>query len=98
MAFKELGHEARLGIFQHLVRAGYQGASVGEIQTALGIPNSTLSHHIAALVKAGLLTQTREGRTLRCLPNYQKIEYLSEFLVHECCADESQKSSQGQRR
>ncbi len=90
LAFKELGHTARLGIFQYLVRAGRKGAPVGEIQASLGIPNSTLSHHIAALVKAGLLTQERSGRTLYCIPNYERIEFLSQYLVDECCVNEAE--------
>ncbi len=47
-ALKELGHPTRLFIFKHLVKAGEQGLPVGELQKQLGIPSSTLSHHISA--------------------------------------------------
>ena len=62
--FKELGHPVRLSIVHHLSRVVENKSSVGDLQKVLGIPNSTLSHHIAALVQAGLLEQKREGRTL----------------------------------
>ena len=58
-ALKELGHPTRLFIFKHLVKAGEQGLPVGELQKQLGIPGSTLSHHISALVSVGLVKQNR---------------------------------------
>src|SRR5699024_12518518 len=39
----ELGNEHRLSVFRFLVKAGHDGASVGDIQKGLGIPASTLS-------------------------------------------------------
>ena len=62
-ALKELGHPTRLFIFKHLVKAGEQGLPVGELQKQLGIPSSTLSHHISAPVSVGLVTKT--GRVER---------------------------------
>ncbi len=53
----ELGNEKRLSAFRYLIKKGKAGAPVGEIQKELGIPASTLSHHIAHLVKVGLLEQ-----------------------------------------
>ena len=41
---RQLGNETRLRIVRVLVRVGRGGATVGEIQKALDIPNSTLSH------------------------------------------------------
>ena len=64
-ALAALGHEARLRIFRLLVRAGDEGLSVGEIGTHLGVPASTLAHHLSALVTAGLVIQERQGRIIR---------------------------------
>ncbi|HSR71760.1 MAG TPA: metalloregulator ArsR/SmtB family transcription factor [Kiloniellales bacterium] len=82
-----LGHPTRLAIFRLLVRAGRDGLAVGEIQERLGIPASTLSHHIAQLTGAGLVRQTREGRILRCTPDFAVMDGLLGFLTEECCAD-----------
>ncbi len=87
-ALKELGHPVRLTIFRRLVRSGYQGLAVGTLQEELGIPGSTLSHHIASLVSAGLLSQRREGRVLYCVPEYDRLNGVIEFLREECCQDD----------
>ncbi len=82
-----LGNPTRLKIYRLLVRAGGQGSSVGKLQTTLDIPASTLSHHLKALVAAGLVMQDREATTLICRANYAIMNELVGFLVNECCAD-----------
>ena len=81
----ELGHITRLSIFRYLVKVGGQGASVGQIQEALNVPGSTLSHHISRLVSVGLVKQVRESRTLYCIPQFDVLDELVEFLRSECC-------------
>lgn len=88
-ALKELGHPTRLTIFKRVVRAGYQGIAVGGLQEKLGIPGSTLSHHISSLASAGLISQRREGRTLFCVAEFEKLQSVIGFLQEECCVDES---------
>ncbi|WP_027859222.1 ArsR/SmtB family transcription factor [Marinobacterium jannaschii] len=89
-ALKELGHPTRLTVFKRLVRSGHQGMAVGEVQEQLGIPGSTLSHHLSSLASAGLISQRREGRTLYCVAEYQQLQGVIDFLVEECCADTAQ--------
>jgi DNA-binding transcriptional ArsR family regulator len=86
-AFAALGSEARLSILRALVRAGAAGMAVGALQRRLAIAGSTLSHHLKALMQAGVLEQTRDGRTLICRARYDRIQGLAAFLVSECCAD-----------
>ncbi len=81
----ELGNTTRLAVFRYLVKAGHDGAAVGEIQKALDVPGSTLSHHISRLVSVGLIKQVRESRTLYCIPQYTALNELIEFLQKECC-------------
>lgn len=83
----ELGHPTRLTLFRHLVHCGIYGCSVGEIQRILDIPASTLSHHIARLVSAGLVKQQRNGRTLHCIPKLDALNETMTFLTEECCQD-----------
>ena len=85
----ELGHATRLEIFRYLVKGGKNGVPVGEIQSALGVPGSTLSHHITRLVNVGLVVQRREGRTLYCVPQYTELDALLGFLQDECCINET---------
>jgi len=82
----ELGNTTRLSIFRLLVRAGKDGLPVGELQKNLGIPGSTLSHHLQRLVQVGLLNQRRASRVLYCEPQFDAIRELADYLVSECCS------------
>lgn len=86
-AFAALGSGMRLAILRALVRAGEPGLTVGALQERLGLAGSTLSHHLRALMKAGVLEQTRAGRSLVCRARYDRVRDLAAFLVSECCAD-----------
>lgn len=81
----ELGNPTRLAIFRLLVRAGPEGAVVGDIQRHLDIPGSTLSHHLAHLVRAGLIKQRRDGRSLWCTAHHGVMDDLIGFLTDQCC-------------
>jgi|TARA_R110000851_G_scaffold201221_6_gene352349 DNA-binding transcriptional ArsR family regulator len=86
----ELGNTHRLAVFRFLVRAGHEGASVGEIQKELGIPASTLSHHLARMTKVRLIRQEKHSRTTICIPEFQNLERLIDFLTEECCAGDAE--------
>lgn len=85
----ELGSPVRLATYRMLVRAGDGGLTFGELQHRLGIPQSTLSHHVARLAWAGLIDHTREGRAQRCRARYDMMNGLIGFLTEECCADDA---------
>ncbi|MDV1095015.1 ArsR/SmtB family transcription factor (plasmid) [Raoultella ornithinolytica] len=82
---KELGHATRLEIYKALIKAGYQGMPVGELQKKLGVPASTLSHHLSSLISVSLVRQKRQGRTLYCHACYENLCALIAFLAEECC-------------
>jgi ArsR family transcriptional regulator len=82
-----LGNATRLQVYRSLVRAGDGGLPVGRLQEKLGIPASTLSHHLQRLIATGLVTQERQATTLICRANYPAMSSLVGFLVDECCAD-----------
>lgn len=86
---KELGHPHRLKIFKRLVKAGFDGLPVGVLRDELGIPNSSMTHHIASLLSAGLITQERQGRILQCIPKYERLWHVIAFLQDECCVAEA---------
>lgn len=81
----QLGNEARLEIVRLLIRAGHQGLTVGEIQSHLDMPASTLAFHLRGLVEVGLVKQTKEGRSVRCTPSFDSINAAVSFLKEECC-------------
>lgn len=86
-AFAAIGSEPRLQALMLLVRAGPAGMTVGEVQQALGLAASTCTHHLRFLAAAGLVEQTKKGRTVACKAAYERIEALTGFLMKECCVD-----------
>ncbi len=83
--FSAMGTEARLRIIQLLMTAEPQGLVVGDIQSELDIPNSTLSHHLDKLKNEGLVTVRREGTYLWYRANTRALKDLLSFLYAECC-------------
>ena len=83
--FAALGHEMRLEILRRLLASHPHGMVAGEIQQELGIPASSLSHHLDALRQEGLVNQHREGRFLRYLADTQALQEVLDFLYAECC-------------
>ena len=84
----KIGNPTRLKIVRLLVRAGADGLAVGKIQEALGVPGSTLTHHIAHLKSAGVIRQQRHQATLICTMEYGILQELINYLTEECCADQ----------
>ncbi|MGR3434970.1 MAG: ArsR/SmtB family transcription factor [Shimia sp.] len=87
-AFAALGSEQRLTVLRTLVRAGDDGLTIGELGARSGVTGSTLTHHTRILAQAGLVRQERRGRSIVCAAvAYDDVKALSDFLLHECCAD-----------
>jgi DNA-binding transcriptional ArsR family regulator len=80
-----MGTEARLRIMRLLLSAHPDGMVVGEIQAELGIPASTLSHHLDKLKNEGLVKVQRESNFLRYSANAEALQELLTFLYAECC-------------
>ncbi len=80
-----LGAEPRLRILRLLLQAHPQGRSAGEIGADLGIPASTLSHHLEKLKNEDLLRVRREGTFLWYTANTDSLRELLAFLFTECC-------------
>jgi len=80
-----MGTETRLRIMQLLLSAHPDGLVVGDIQSELDIPNSTLSHHLEKLKNEGLVNVHRESTFLRYTANTQALQQLLQFLYAECC-------------
>src|ERR1700678_2999943 len=83
--FTAMGTEPRLRIMQLLLSAHPEGLVVGEIQNELGIPNSTLSHHLEKLKNEDLVKVRRESTFLWYTANTEALEELLGFLYAECC-------------
>jgi len=84
-ALGALAQEHRLALFRLLVRAGAKGMAAGAIADRLGVPNSSLSFHLAQLRNAGLILQERKHRSLIYRANYTAMNLLVGYLMENCC-------------
>ncbi len=83
-AFKALGHPARLQIFFFLVTKGAEGGNVSEIKSHVGIPDSTLSHHLETLRHAQLLHSDKQQQRIYYRVNTDMTRDLVRLLT-ACC-------------
>ena len=83
--FSAMGTEPRLRIMQLLLSAHPDGLVVGELQSELEIPSSTLSHHLDKLRNEDLVLVRRESTFLRYTANTDALQQVLQFLYAECC-------------
>ena len=80
-----MGTGPRLRIMRLLLSAHPQGMVVGEIGAELGMPGSSLSHHLEKLKNEALVSVKRESTFLRYSANTKTLQDLLGFLYAECC-------------
>jgi ArsR family transcriptional regulator, arsenate/arsenite/antimonite-responsive transcriptional repressor len=83
--FSAMGTGPRLRIMRVLLSAHPDGMVVSDIGSELGIPASTLSHHLEKLKNEGLVNVRREGTYLWYSANTEALQELLGFLYAECC-------------
>ena len=84
-ALGALAQEHRLSLFRLLVQAGPDGMAAGAIAEALGVPNSSLSFHLAQLSRAGLIRQERRHRERIYRADYDSMNAVVGYLMENCC-------------
>lgn len=80
-----LAHPQRLALFRLLVRRYPDQLPAGEIVQALGAPQNTVSAYLATLRQAGLIVQTRSGRSLLYRVDMDRAGALMSYLAADCC-------------
>jgi ArsR family transcriptional regulator len=90
-AFKALSNPNRLQIYLEVVDHHRQnkgmpapdsGCGVTDFISKLNIGAPTVSHHVKALVDAGLIRVEKQGKFLTCYLNEALFQELSEFFQH----------------
>tara|TARA_R110000787_G_scaffold25757_1_gene72181 strand:+ start:15654 stop:15983 length:330 start_codon:yes stop_codon:yes gene_type:complete len=84
-AFSALSQQTRLDVFRLLVKAGTNGLLSGEIGERLEVRQNTMSANLAVLLRAGLIRNERQGRTIRYYANFETMNGLLAFLMEDCC-------------
>jgi protein-tyrosine-phosphatase/DNA-binding transcriptional ArsR family regulator len=85
LAFAALGQVTRLELIRVLLQAGSSGLHAGDLSNRLKIPPSTLSFHLRGLEQAGLVSATRQGRSVIYVAELGGLSSLIEFLLSPCC-------------
>jgi DNA-binding transcriptional ArsR family regulator len=85
LALDALSHETRLAVFRLLVQRGPDPTPAMEVGRLLDLKPSTVSGHLSALRKAGLVSTARAHREVRYAPRLEVINDLVRFLLQDCC-------------
>ena len=83
--FGALAHAGRLAVFRLLLSEWPGTLPAGEIGERLGIQPSTLSAHLAQLMRAGLVHATRDGRLVPYTADVAGFGDLMRYLTADCC-------------
>jgi len=95
-ALNALAHEYRLEIYRLLVRQGPEGLAAGAIGERVGLAPSSLTFHLQALQRAGLIKQARVSRQLFYSADYSAMNGLVGYLTDECCAASTACTTKGE--
>jgi DNA-binding transcriptional ArsR family regulator len=87
-ALGALANQYRLAIYRLLVQQGAGGLAAGLIGDRVGLQPSSLTFHLQALQRAGLISQERASRQLLYSADYTVMNELVGYLTDNCCAAE----------
>lgn len=84
-ALGALAHEHRLAVYRLLVERGPQGLSAGVIADRVGLVPSSLTFHVQALQRSGLISQRRVSRQIFYTADFNAMRALVGYLTENCC-------------
>jgi ArsR family transcriptional regulator len=84
-AFAALAQPTRLKAFRKLVAAHPHGLPAGAIAQFCKVPHNTMSTHLAALMRGGLIAVARDGRSMIYRADLDGFRGLIDFMLRDCC-------------
>lgn len=85
LRLKALADPARVKIMSMLFGAAGPGLNSGQLAAAIGVGESTISHHLNQLRNAGLVESTRQGVNVYHRPRRAAVAALVGVLDPNCC-------------
>jgi ArsR family transcriptional regulator, arsenate/arsenite/antimonite-responsive transcriptional repressor len=85
-ALSALAQATRLDTFRLLVRQEPEGVAAGELARVIGVPQNTMSTHLAILARAGLVRGERQSRSIIYRADLERFREVALFLLKDCCA------------
>lgn len=86
LRLKALADPARVKIMSLLFGSATDGCNSGELAAAIGVGESTVSHHLNQLRNAGLVESTRRGTNVYHRPHRAAVAALVGVLDPNCCS------------
>lgn len=84
-ALAALAQSTRLETFRLLVRREPEGVPAGELARLMGVPQNTMSAHLAILARAGLVIGERHSRSILYRAGLARFREVTLFLLKDCC-------------
>jgi ArsR family transcriptional regulator len=84
-ALMALAQPTRLKAFRQLVGKYPKAVAAGEMARHCDVPHNTMSSHLAVLTRAGLLSVTRQSRSMLYSADINGFRTLVLFLARDCC-------------
>lgn len=85
LRLKALADPARVKIMSYLFSSPSGEENSGDLATALGLTESTVSHHLSQLRRAGLVESERRGMNVYHRPHRDAVGALCAVLDPNCC-------------
>jgi ArsR family transcriptional regulator, arsenate/arsenite/antimonite-responsive transcriptional repressor len=85
LRLKALADPARVKIMSYLFSSPAGEENSGDLAAALGLTESTVSHHLAQLRRAGLVDSDRRGMNVYHRPHRDAVVALCTVLDPNCC-------------
>ena len=86
LRLKALADPARVKIMSYLFSSTAGEENSGDLSNALGLSESTVSHHLSQLRRAGLVESDRRGMNVYHRPHRDALGALCLVLDPNCCS------------
>ena len=80
-----LAQPTRLAAFRLLMQHEPSGVPAGEIARQIGVPHNTLSTHLSLLQQAGVVSSSRQSRSIVYRVQTANVRQLLAFVLMDCC-------------
>ncbi|WP_405485841.1 Rv2640c family ArsR-like transcriptional regulator [Nocardia sp. NBC_00511] len=85
LRLKAIADPVRVKLLSHLLAGTGDGENTGDLTERVGLAESTVSHHLGQLRKAGLIESERRGMNIYHRPRREALSALCVVLDPNCC-------------
>lgn len=85
--FAALSHPVRLALFRELCNRAPESVAAGELADGFDVPPSTMTGHLQALERAGLIRVERRSRFMLYSLDTEGTRIFDQFLLKDCLGE-----------